>query len=133
MITTWKNLPNAEHINNVLESLKTDTDKWTSASRATRKVVPDSSLHGNKDLAMMTCVDTDRVSAREEALNTAWNYSKAYMCKDAYNAASTAIVALIAWDNSSDLVQLGVDQVTMLAGHHNIQATLLLPAMLAFH
>jgi len=130
-MNSWKDLRNAPNINRVLVSLKNNPGRWSSAQYDAGKFA---SFKAQQDAALAArtvCHDRHLTSELEEALNTAWNSSA--MQPNAYLAASSAIVALIAYDEADEVMD--VDEPILVRKHaseSNDKAMLLLPAVLVF-
>ena len=118
----WSHLPNAEHIDWVLETLKTNPKVWVDAWKATG------------DAARNVAEDAARNATRETALKTTWDAAWDAVWDAAWDvmggAARTAIEALIAWGDSGELLDMSVKEVTELAKAGNHAAVLLLPAVI---
>ncbi len=110
MTKEWSQLPNATHIHWVLETLENDPEVLGSAEKAAR------------DAAWWAARDAARVAAWDAARDAAWDA--------AWDAARDAIAALVAWDDSSELLDKSVKEVTKLAKKGNHAAVLLLPAVI---
>ncbi len=130
-MNSWKDLPNAPNINRVLVSLKNNPSRWSSAMYDASKF---SSFKAQQDAvltARTVCHDRHLTSELEEALNTAWN--SAAMQPNAYLAASSAIVALVAYDDADTVMDDEEPiRVRKYASESSEQEMLLLPAVLVF-
>ena len=100
-MTAWSDLPNAVHIDRVLESVKKHPLIW------------DAALNAAWGAARAAARAAARVAARV--------------------AASDAILALIAWDDSAEFLDMTSDELEVWARlSSNPGAILLLPAVNAF-
>jgi hypothetical protein len=121
----WSHLPNAEHIDWVLETLGKNPKVWDAARYkkwvAARSLACDVAFgalwraaRSDEWAAALGAVDAVRYAPRYATTATAWG----------------AIEALIAWDDSSKLLDMSVKKVTKLSKEGNNSAVLLLPAVI---
>jgi hypothetical protein len=138
MTTEWSHLPNAQHIDWVLDTLKKNPDVWNAATNAAWRAAWDVSRaaawnaalaaawaaawRAAWDAASAATLNSALVAARDAALDAAWNA--------AWDAAWGAIAALVAWDDSSELLDKSVEEVEGLVKEGNHAAILLLPAVI---
>ena len=125
-MTAWAHLPNARHIDAVLAHAKAHPERWT-ASDAARDAARDAAWVAARAATWVAARD----SAWDAALGAAWDAARDAAWVAARGAARDACLALIAWDDAGQLMDMPVDAVRTLAaaGHH--PAVLLLPARLA--
>jgi len=146
MTTPWAHLPNAKHIDWVLDSVRTSPNTWGAAWDA------DWDATCGRDAARGAARDAARGAAWDAARGAAWD--AAYAAWDAarradwdatcgrgaaldiargagWAAAWDACMSLVAWDDSSDVLIMPVDAVRMLASCGDHRAILLMPACLA--
>jgi hypothetical protein len=117
MKTEWSHLPNAAHIDRVLASKKTHPEQWTAAWAAARAA------------AWAAAWAAARFAARFAALDAAW----AAAGEAIWGAAGAAILALIAYDDCAQYLDMSSDQLKVWAIlSENPAAVLLLPAVIAF-
>ena len=120
-MTAWSDLPNAAHIDRVIESVKKHPLIWVAAR------------------------DEAWVAARDEAWNAAWNAARLaargaalYAANGAANGAARAaawssIAALIAWDDSDRFLDMTSDElIVWIRLSSDPAAALMLPAVNAF-
>ena len=108
-MNAWSHLPNACHIDRVIESAKSHPEIWGAAWGA--------AWHADRGAAL----DASRVAALDAARNAAWNASR------------NAIAALIAYDDASKYLDMPSDHLRVWAILSEIPAAvLLLPAVIAF-
>jgi len=118
----WSHLPNAKHIDWVLDTLKEHPDVWEAARSAARdstwvswgsafKALSFDALDATRDATRDAVGDSMRVRV---ARDTAWG----------------ATGALIAWDESSELLDMSVEGLVKEGNH---AAVLLLPAVIVKH
>ena len=117
--TAWAHLPNAKHIDRVLADVKAHLWVWGAAWDEAYDAAYDAAYAAARDAARGAARDAARGAARDAARGAAWT------------AARGACAALIAWDDSADLLDMPVDAVRLLAasGHH--PAVLMLSACVA--
>jgi hypothetical protein len=113
----WSHLPNAEHIDWVLETLEENLD------------VGDAAWGAAREAAWKAMWDASRAAAWVAAMGGVWDASRV----GAWDAAFGAIAALIAWDDSSKFLDMSVEEVKGLAREGNHAAVLLLPAVIVKH
>ena len=105
--TAWAHLPNAEHIDRVLASLKAHPDKW--------------------EAAQIAAWSAAQIAAR----GAAWSAAQIAARGAAWGAALiewNAIAALIAWDDCAYMLELPEDTLKVLRAVGNEQALLLFGA-----
>ena len=129
----WSHLPNAKHIDWVLETLEKDTEVWLGVPRIKDAAwypawaaVQDAAWGAVKGAAWDAVKDAAWGVAWGAARNSTWNVAR----YGARGAALNAIAALIAWDNASRLLDMSVEEVTELATQGNQAAVFLLPAVI---
>ena len=128
-MTAWSDLPNAAHIDRVIESVKKHPLIWVAA----------------RDEAWNAARDAAWVAARDEAWNAAWNAARLaargaalYAANGAANGAARAaawssIAALIAWDDSDRFLDMTSDElIVWIRLSSDPAAALMLPAVNAF-
>ena len=124
----WSHLPNAAHIDRILESLKTYSNIWTADFDAARTAAWAAAW----DAARTAAVDASWAASRNPAWNAAWLAARKWT-NAAWNAATCAISALIAWDDSSQFLKLDGDALEVYARlSDDPRAVLLLPAVRVF-
>lgn len=117
MKTEWSHLPNAAHIDRVLESVKAHPEQWTTAWTTAWAA------------AWAAASNAARFAARFAALDAAW----AAAGEAIWGAAGAAILALIAYDDCAQYLDMSSDQLKVWAIlSENPAAVLLLPAVIAF-
>ena len=128
----WANLPNAKHIDWVLQSLKDNPDEWGSAR--------DAATDAGRDAAYNAAWDAEKVAARgaawtaatdagrDAAIDAAWNAAR-----DAeYYPARDAMLALVAYDDSAKYLSLDFAELKCIVDStRHPAAVLLLPAVKA--
>ena len=128
MTTAWSHLPNAAHIDRILADVKADPAHLAAVLDAAL----DAAMSAALDAAMSAALDAARNAAMSAARNAATDVARSVAYEAAYEVTCDAVAALIAWDESSDYLNMTSDQVQvmLLLGDH--KAVLLLPAVLAF-
>ena len=122
MNKAWSHLPNAEHIDWVLETLKKNQGVWNPAGDATWDAA--------RDAARDEVCDVEWRAARDHTVSDTLHAARDAMCDDEWRAMYGSIYTLIAWDDSSELLDMSVKEVTELATQGNHAAVLLLPAVI---
>ena len=105
--TAWADLPNAKHIDRILDDLKKNPDNWSDARGAARNATKNDARYAAWNAAWYT--------ARVAAFYTAWG----------------AILALVAYDDCAYLLDEKPEHVQILALLGNEKAILLYPACVA--
>ena len=107
-MSEWSHLPNAAHIDRVIESSNSYPEIWSAAWSAVRSAVRD--------------------AARSAARDAAWLALPA-----ARDAAWSAALAFIAYDDAADYLAMPSDQLKVWATlSENPAAILLIPAVIAY-
>jgi hypothetical protein len=133
-MTKWGHLPNAKHIDFVLESVKYNPDDWDLAWVADWDPVMyqarDTAWGLAWDLGRKAAWDAAGDAARDAARDAAWGTSSGL---DARLAAKNAILALIAYDDCAYMLDMDYEELkTYAIISENSVAILLLPAVKAF-
>ena len=116
-MNAWSHLPNAAHIDRVIESLKSHPDIWNAAWRSAWYEAWDKAWDKAWDEARGAARGAARDAARDAAWDAAWG----------------AILALVAYDNSAKYLNMTVDQLKTWASlTEDPAAVLLLPAVTTF-
>ena len=122
--TAWAHLPNAKHIDGVIDSLKTHPKKWNAACDAAY----DMAWYAARTAA---CTAANN-AARTTAYNAVWDaarYNAWYAAWDAArNAADDAILALVAYDDCAYMIESEIGELKIIAAFGDTRAILLLPA-----
>ena len=111
-MSEWSHLPNAKHIDRILDSINSNPAKWRDAARG---VAWDAARDAARDAAWRAALGA--------AWITAWGTPR--------DAAVDAILALLAWDECAYLLQEKPEHVRVLAGLGIKSAFLMLPACIA--
>ena len=135
--TAWSDLPNAKHIDRILDDLKKNTDRWS----ATRNAAMNDEWADAWNAAWNAARNAARTAARDAAWNAARDAARTDEWAAAYGAARSAagtaakgaILALIAYDDCAYLLDEKPEHVQMLGLLGNQAALLLYPACLALH
>ena len=115
-MNAWSHLPNAHHIDRVLESEKSHPEIWVEAWNAAWDAAEVVAWYAARDAAR----DAARNADRDAAMNAAW-------VTDWYAA------ALIAYDDASKYLDMPSDHLRVWALRSKEPAAiLLLPAVIAF-
>ena len=135
-MSAWSHLPNAAHIDRILESLKTHSEIWVAALNAALDAAWNAALDAAWNAARGAALDAAWNAARNAALDAArgaaldaaWNAARVA----ALDAARGAVVALIAWDDSAQFLDMTGDElIVWIRLSNNPAAILMLPAVKA--
>ena len=129
MNTAWSHLPNAAHIDKILQTLRSHTSDWSMSWN----MVGD--MDGNGAWNMTLYMDSNRKAAWDMAENMSWDMARAWhgARHAGFIAARNSILALIIWDDSSKYLDMLSDELRVWAElSGNPAAVLLLPAVIAF-
>jgi hypothetical protein len=128
MSQPWSHLPNAVHIDRILAHAKQNPGAWDAARNAVWSAAWNAAWSAARN-AVWSAISLPAWSA-------AWRAARNAVCNaislPAWNAAWDAITSLIAWDNSSELLDMPADQVYTWAALGNPAARLMYPAVLVF-
>jgi hypothetical protein len=118
-MNAWNHLPNAHHIDRVLESAKSHLEIWSTPWDAVR----------NRDAAH----NEAWYAATDAAWDVARNADRGVATVAARGAMYDAVKALIAYDDASKYLDMPVDQLRVWAIlSEEPAAILLIPAVIAF-
>jgi hypothetical protein len=124
-MNAWSHLPNACHIDRIIESVKSHPEIWEAAWNGARGAASDAAWGAARSAAWNAAWGTDWNAARGAARGTDWNAAR--------GAAWNAVAALIAYDDASKYLDMPVDQLRFWAIlSEDPAAVLLLPAVVAF-
>ena len=116
----WSHLPNASLIDWVIESLKCNPELWSRAEDAVLNATRDAAY----DEAWAEALDNVRSEAWDTARDVTWYAAYDEAC----DAAHGAILALVAYDDCDQYLQMSYDQLLIYATlSERPQAVLLLP------
>jgi hypothetical protein len=111
----WDDLPNAQHIDWVLASVKQYPDIWAAARNA--------AYNAARNAALDVARNATRNATRNAALDAAYNVTR--------NEAGSAILALIAYDDCAHLLNMSSEQLKIWARLSEHPAAMLLqPAVI---
>ena len=138
-MSAWSVLPNAAHIDRILESLKTHPDIWAAVYSVDQAV----SLHNARYDALNVIQSLTLDAAQHFVRNAAWQEARDAALdavwgapgtpQKAFDAGRAAIAALIAWDDSSQFLELSSDKLEVWARiSDDPRAILMLPAVCVF-
>jgi hypothetical protein len=118
MLHPWDDLPNAKHIDFVLEHVQNNKDKWNSLINMSCSMAWDDAIGGAGDrrvAIVLPAAKSIAVGAKWEALRAAWD----------------AIVALVTYADCAYLLYADPREVELLAKLGVPAAVLLFPACVA--
>ena len=127
MTTKWAHLPNAEHIDRIIESIKTHPKIWAKSWVTGLDKAWDAAAEAAWDTAMEVAWNAARYAAVEVARYAAW-----LEAREAREVAWDATLALVAYDECAYLLDCEPDELRLLSKLGDHRATLLLPACIAF-
>jgi hypothetical protein len=137
MMSEWSHLPNAKHIDNVIMSFKNNPDPWAMAWDITynpaRMAACDAAWHAARNAARDAARNAARIAAWHAAWHAARNAARNAAYRAALNAAHNAIMALIAYDDSTKYLDMSSEILkTWAIITEDPAAFLLFPAVIAF-
>jgi hypothetical protein len=138
-MSEWSHLPNARHIDRVIESLKShsDNEAWAVSRKVARNATQDAAgdrawiaaSAAASAAARAATLDDAYYAARDAAWYAALNADR----RAAYYSVRGAILALIAYDDAAKYLNMTVDQLKMWAIlSEDPAAILLLPTVIAY-
>ena len=120
-MSEWSHLPNAAHIDRVIESSNSYPEIWSAARDAAWDAARDAAWDAARDVVW----DAARDATRYAAYNAAWDA--------AWYAAWEAALAFIAYDDAANYLAMPSDQLKVWATlSENPAAILLIPAVIAY-
>jgi len=120
-MNSWSHLPNAAHIDRVLESSKSHPEVWGLPRTSAWSAAWDAAYNAAREAVC----DTDRGAARDAAYDAARIAARI--------AARGAILALIAYDDAAKYLDMSNDQLKIWGIlSEDPAAILLLPAVVAY-
>ena len=125
MTSAWDHLPNAAHIDRVLEAAKENHYLWEATWKATRAPLQITRDREAAAASSAECVIVDN-QERYDAWTAAWNVAQDVLAWD-------ALLALCAYDDCAYMLDSDPGELAILAVFGNPGAILLLPACKAFH
>ena len=139
-MNTWDNLPNAKHIDRVLEAFKKNPASWVAAwdEAAADVAAWNAAWHTAGYAAWHAVSEAVSDAASDAARNAVWHAVR-HAARHveaarhaARHAAKGAVLALVAYDDCAYLLDMPSDQVKILASLGMPAAVLLYPACLVF-
>ena len=131
-MSTWSHLSNAQHIDAIIADVKANPEKWNAAWDAVLIAARDAARSAAATAATVAATDAPAQAfarVRDAARYAAWDAARSA----ARYAVWDAMVALIAWDECSYLLEMKPDQVKVQALLGNHAAVLMLPAVIALN
>ena len=120
----WSHLPNANHIDWVLVSLKETPELWNAARAAARAAALDAAV----DAARSELWYAARFAAWDAAWNAAWDAARSEAKAAAFDAAFDVISALVAYDDCDQFLNMSYEKLKVWAVlSEDPRAILLLP------
>jgi hypothetical protein len=118
----WSHLPNAKHIDWVLETLEKNTKVWDAARYRKWNAARSLACY----VAFGALWDAARSDEWKAATDAVWDAERSV----AQSVVWGAIDALVAWDYFGELLDMQVEEVIELAKAGDYAAVLLLPAVI---
>jgi hypothetical protein len=130
-MNAWSHLPNAYHIDLVLESVKSHPEIWDAIWD--EAWVGDSSRVVAWNAIWLAAREAIWLAARDASYDAALGAARGVARDGAWDAARDAAIALIAYDDASKYLDMPSDQLRIWAIlSEDPAAVLLLPAVVAF-
>ena len=137
-MSEWSDLPNAQHIDWVISSVKTHPQEWAAYRVTTRGTALDADLYAAWDMAWDATQQAAQDASRDTARDAAWDAAldaasgagRGVAWHTTQRAARDAIAALVAYDHASKYFGMPSDQVRLWATlSEEPAAILMLPAV----
>ena len=133
----WSHLPNAEHIDWVLETLEKNPEVWGVALNAvnfdSKCALRRDALYAARRASWDAGWSAAWDAAWEASRRASWISASIATLSEARRAAWCAITAVISWNSSNELLDKSVKEITKLARAGDHAAVLLLPAVIVKH
>jgi hypothetical protein len=130
-MSAWSHLPNAHHIDRVIESVKSHPEIWDAIWD--EAWVGDSSRVVAWNAIWLAAREAIWLAARDASYDAALGAARGVARDGAWDAARDAAIALIAYDDASKYLDMPSDQLRIWAIlSEDPAAVLLLPAVVAF-
>ena len=126
-MSEWSHLPNAAHIDWVIQTLGSHPEVWDSVSGSVNIAA--------HNAAYIVISRADRFTAYDAACRDAlWRVYKSTDCGATYDTVRGSLIALLAYDDSAKYLGMTPDQLKMWAilSEEPAAILLLLPAVIAF-
>jgi hypothetical protein len=132
-MNAWSHLPNACHIDRIIESVKSHPEIWDAARGAAWDAALGAARYAAWNAAWNAAWGAVMNAAMSAAMNAALGAARYAAWGAALGAALGAIAALIAYDDASKYLEMTSDQLRVWAIlSEDPAAVLLLPAVVAF-
>ena len=115
--TKWSHLPNAEHIDRILASVKSHPYQWS----VMRNVIDNPAWQRAADMVYN--------KGRDKEWSAAWKA----LWKIGWNVGRGALLCLVAYDDCAYLLDSEIGELRILAAFGDPKAILLLPTCIVFH
>ena len=130
----WSHLPNAAHIDWVLDTLEKDSEMWGIARGAAGAAARADARAAARADARAAARGATWDAARAAVWDAVWAAARGATWDDAWRAGWSAVwdavAALIAWGISGELLDKSVEEVTELAKAGDYDAVLMLSAVI---
>ena len=126
---SWSHLPNADLIDWVLESMKTDPEKWIAVWTATHAATHAATRAATSAATSAATLDAARTATLDAALDAALEATRNTAAwHPIWTATQNAILALIAYDDCDQYLNMSYEQLlTWATLSERPQVVLLLP------
>ena len=122
-MSKWSHLANAKHIDRIIAHVEANRATWNAAKWAVSKAERSAARYAAFNAAAAVVADEAGANALSQRLQAAHDA--------ACDAANTAILALVVWDQAGGLMNLPAEQVKVLAILGDQAAILMYPAIVA--
>ena len=129
--TAWAHLPNAALIDRILADVAQRPEAWGAVRGAARAAAWDAAWGTVRDAAWDAALGAAWEAVWEAVWGAAWDAARDAALGAARDAALGAILALIAWDDASPLLDTPVPALRLYAANGSHAAVLMLPAAIA--
>ena len=117
----WSHLPNAKHIDWVLQSVNANLDTWVNAWTAAKPVVGIAAWHSARAAVLLAIWDAGReeawdaawIGTRGAVRSTAWEATWKAVWEATWKAARGSLRALIAYDDCEKYLNMSYEELLM--------------------
>jgi hypothetical protein len=139
-MNVWDDLPNAKHIDFVIESVKKYPDQWGAAWNAAYQwgaaryaarnaadtAVYNAAYYATWDAVLVAARGAARDAARDTAYGAAYSAARDAAKYTAFSAAKDAILSLVVYDDCEQYLDMSYNELLFMAKLTQIPATILL-------
>jgi hypothetical protein len=136
-MSAWSHLPNAKHIDCIIESLKSRPEIWRASCNETRNITHNAVWDAARSTAWITASTAARDTIWNTACVVAYRAANVSVLNSdwdaAWNAARDAIIALVAYDDCKKYLTMPSEQLKTWAFlSEDPAAILLIPAVITY-